>query len=1026
MNIARFSVQNSVLVNLAVVLLAGTGIFAYTFLPREIFPQFSLNTVRITTLYPGASPEEIEELITSKIERQIRNLDGIDEMESTSIEGSSTILVKLRKEVDDIGRFIDEVESEIDQIDDLPEEAEDPIVRELENRFPVIMASLFGDLPEGTMKDIAEDVADDLRDIPGVSQVIPLGTREREIWVELDREALLAYDLSVAEVEAVLAQRNVSIPAGTIETPNGEIIVRGIGKFDTADEIRDIVVRPGDPGQALTLGRIAHVREAFEDPARSASRFMGKRTVNLVVFKGASGDAIDIADAVKAYCAEARQRLPAGLDLGTHTDLSVYIVNRLNTMKSSGLFGLVLVLVCLCLFLNFRIAIMTALGIPVSFLGAALLMQMSGITMNMISMFAFIVVLGMVVDDAIIICENIYRHLEMGKSPREAAITGAAEVLGPVVCTVTTTIAAFLPMLLVSGMIGEFIAVIPKVVTFALAVSLFEALIALPSHVAEFTPAGLISADSPSLGETLLRPVRALYATVMPRVLANRYPMVAFSFGATAVLATAAFTRIPFVLFGDFQADQFWIIAKVPPGSSIGHTEAAVEQIEAKVAALPKDELLSFNSNVGVIFYDNNRFESGSNIAQVYVDLKASKPRPSQVIINDLRDRLGEIEGLESLEIASPQAGPAAPAIEVAVEGDDFEELQRVANEMQEFLARLPGVQDIRDDFEPGKEEWYVRLRPEGRSLGLTAAEIAAQLRGRILGAEATVMPTREEDVEVLVRQPKPERSLVSDVAALRFNLPAGGTVPLSTVAELERRQGKARIVHADRHRAITVMADVDPARANSREATKALLAAFTPKADAARSWRLNVKGEYKDTEESIGQLAEAMWIAIGLIYLLLAAQFRSYLQPLVIMTAIPLGVTGVIVGHLVMGTPLTFLSAVGLVALMGIVVNDSLVLVEFINKRRGAGIAREEAIIEAGRLRMRPIFLTTITTVAGLLPLAYFATGQAKFLAPMAQAIVWGLTLATGLTLVVVPCVYAVYDDLRQAGGRFWKRLRR
>jgi len=997
------------------------GVLIYLSITREIFPEFSLDSISIRTEYPGASPVEIEKLITIKIEDEITDIDGVDNIYSESQEALSLITVEL-SEYANLDRALNDISSAIDAIEDLPEDADDPVVSEIKNAFPVITISVFGGLRELTMKEIAEDVRDSIREIPGVGSVYLSGAREREIWVEVDPRRLEQFQLSLEDIKKALEAQNLNLPGGTIKTDRGEFLLRTVGEILEARELEGVILRSDPQGNVLTVSQVARVRDHFEEPV-TIGRFNGQPAMNLAVSKEKRGDAIAISRAVREFVAQYEKRLPPGVHLGVFNDFSVYIKNRLNTLKRNGLAGFALVLTILCIFFNFRVAGMTALGIPVSFAGALLLMQGFGISLNMISMFSLILVLGIIVDDAIVVSENTYRYMEQGLPPGEAAVLGTQQVLAPVVATVVTTIAAFLPMLLVTGTMGKFLSVIPKVVTFALLASLMEALVILPSHLAEWS-SKKVAEGRTHRSQRWFNALRGHYGRFLAFSLRWKYVSLGASLGITAVVVTFALTRIPFTLFHEFESTQFFINVETPVTSRIEDTRDVISRIEKiLLKTLPPAEIKSVASNVGLIFLDVNRVVRGSNGGQIIVELTEAdkRDRSSQEIINDLRRRTKGVPGATKIQYFEPQAGPGGAAIEIRVVGDEIIVLQEIAEGVKGFLATFPGTKDIRDDFLPGKKELRILARPEARSLGLDVASIARQVRSSFYGAESSKILRSDEDIPIVVKYPEGFRDRPSRVEDLVLTTPTGEKVYFSEVAELTEAPGSTKIVRSDQKRSITVLADVDEKEGNTLQITNEVRKRFANLQARYPGYKLEFKGKREEFEQSIQDLIKSFLIAILLIYLILGALFKSYIQPLVVMLAIPFAANGVVLGHAAMGMSLGFLSLMGMVALAGVVVNDSLLLVSFVNQLRREGTPLIQSLLSSGQLRLRPILLTTITTAAGLTPLGFFASGQAKFLSPMAISIIFGLTVSTVLTLIIIPCSYAIVEDLRQAIRSFF-----
>ena len=1031
----EFSIGNPVIVNLLVLLILISGLVSYVRLKRELFPDFSRRVVRVDTSYAGASPEEVEELITAKIEEQVRNVDGVNEMLSTSREGQSEIRLQMQSDTE-MSRALGDVRAALDRVVGLPEEADEPRVSEVLSTIPVITVALSADIPEQELREIAKDVRDRLRRVDGVATVSIFGTRESRILIEIDPERLDQYRLSLDEIRAAVSNQNRNVPGGALKTARGEVLVRTLGVAGGVADVERMILRATGTGHALTVGDVARVRESFEDPTFLA-RYDGKPSINLVVVKERSGDTISVAERVRDSVTEIRRTLPETVSVGVFNDFSVFIRNRLSTLGESGAIGLAIVLTTLCLFVRGRIALLTSLGIPFAVMGCLVLMSVFGLSLNMISAFGLILVLGLLVDDAVIVTENVYRYVEQGLPPKEAALQGTYEVAWPVVTTVLTTVAAFVPFLLLPGTIGFFLKPLPFVVTFALLLSLLEVLFILPSHLSDVITPGY--ASKLRRGERLwltrlrrrerltglrrlhvpgqrlwLTSLRHAYETVLAVAVRWRYVAVTVIVAASVLLAAAAQYRVPFVLFREFESSQFFVNFETSANAKLEDTGAVAVQAEDIVLGLPPGELKSLATTVGIAFLDVNRVIRGSNVGQLTLELRDDRRRTTAEVIDDLRGKMERIPGITKLQFLGLQAGPGGPDIEARVIGEDLESLRRLTEEVKGFLATLPGVRDIRDDLVAGKEELRISLKPEGRTLGLDVRSIARQVQQGFQGVEASSIQRGDEDVPIVIRFPRDRRSHVDTVSRMKLALPSGERVFLRDVADIRTGISPSQINRDDRKRTLSVFAEVETGKTTVVEATNALKRQF---ADAGRRYpgqRVVVKGERQEMEESLAALPQISLITLFVIYFVLGSLFKSFIQPFIVMAAIPFALGGVVIGHLVMGENLSFMSLLGFIALAGVVVNDSLILVDFINRSRRNGASAFDSIIQSGVVRLRPVLLTTVTTVGGLVPLAFFATGQAKFLSPMAISVVWGLSFATVLTLILTPCLYAMLDDAK------------
>jgi multidrug efflux pump subunit AcrB len=988
---------------------------------------------RVTTVFEGASPEEVEQQITLPIEEQLDGMSDLDVMTSTSSEGVSSVTLKL-KPGSNVEQFMRDLRSRLDQITELPAEAEEPELTRLETRFPVISLSLYGAAARGFLYRTADDVKHRLLQLPGVASVGIAGDREWELWVEVDPQILAARGVSLQQVIAAVRDNVRDLPGGSLKAREGDILLRGKGVAPDPSQLGRVVIRSNERGGRLRLEEVADVALRLEE-AQTLGRFNGDPSVNLTVTKTADASTIEVSRLVRAEAERLRAELPPSVRVGLFSDLSIYVQNRLDTVKSSGLMGLTLVLLSLYLFLNFRVALITAMGIPVSFLVAVILLHYLGFTINMVSLFAFLIALGLVVDDAIIVNENIYRHMEQGMPATQAAQRGSQEVFRPILASTSTTIAAFLPMFSIGGTMGEFIRVIPVVVAASLVGSLWEAFGVLPSHAAELlrvqrqrrAPSGF---DWSAL---LHR-----YVDLLRWALRSRYFVSLLAFTMLAVAVSYAATRLPFQLFGRPDIGQFFVNIEAPNTYSLEDTEALAKRVEhAILAVVDETEIDTMLTNVGITFIDFNRFRQASNNIQLIIDLQKRAPegfierfvtplvslklrwegarqRETEVIINAVRKQLETLTGIQRLSILRPQGGPAGADIEVGVVGPDIKQVLRHAEDLRDYLRQLPGVYDVRQDLEVGKLEYRYSLNERGRELGLTQQQLADAVRTGFLGLEAVHVTWGDERIPVRVIYSDEVRRGAS-LATLPLTLDDGRIVYLGDVADISRGRGLNTINRRGGERLATVTAEVDDRQTTPLEVTRMIDRQYGSLEQREPGYGLLFLGEKKEAADSFKDMRRATIIALALIFFILASLFKSLLDPLVVMLGIPFGFIGVVVGHLLFDYHLQFLSLIGFLALSGIVVNDSLILVDFAKRLRAEGWDRVDALVEAGRVRVRPILLTTVTTFLGVSPLIFFATGQTAFLSPMAVSLGFGLVFATALILVAVPCFYLIADDLRQ-----------
>ncbi|MBW2468533.1 MAG: efflux RND transporter permease subunit [Deltaproteobacteria bacterium] len=1058
--LGEWSIKNHVTVNLIMVFIIVAGLLTVLKMRREIFPQFALDMIVVSVDYPGSSPEEVEEGICIKVEEQIEGIEGIDRIISTAREGNGEVLVEL-KSGRDVSKVLDEIKAEVDRIDTFPAEAEEPLVLEIIERDPTIYIAAFGDVPERHLRQAAEKIRDDLLDARIVSQIESntergflsalrfkqpevitqielVGVRDYEIAVEVSEDNLRRYGLTFAQVVSAVQAGSIDLPGGRIKTDQGEILVRSKGQLYVGEEFEAIPLITLADGTVVRLGQVATVIDGFADLDIKA-RFNGKPAAVVRISRTSEQDIVEIADIARKYVAAHDYKMNSDIDLAIWGDLSVLVRDRIDLMLRNGAQGITLVFIALALFLNFRLAFWVAIGIPISFMGAFLVLNAFGQTVNMISLFAFIMTLGILVDDAIIVGENIYTHSNRGKSPPAAVIDGLKEVGGPVVMAVSTTVVAFLPLMFIAGIMGKFIAVMPMAVIIILIVSLGEALIILPAHLHN----ALLQSDKKKVKdnswlerlrkrvERLLQDtIHRVYTPAINYVVKNRYFTLSIGIGVLIIsLGIVAGGYVPFVFFPKGESD--WLIAEInyPLGTPISLTETTIQDLENKAfdlnTAFPEfsekngDLVQNTFALVGLIpRRDWKPPEFGSHVGEVWVELVSSGQRPglsTNDILNRWRSLVGELPGVDRLAFLTLEGGPAGNAIEIQLSGKDFDQLSLAADELKKEIETYPGTYDISDDFKPGKQEKKLRVKPGARSIGVTMRGLARQVRQAFYGEEVLRIQRGREDVKVMVRYADQQRSSLSGFDEMRIRTEDGREIPIEEVADITHGRAYSIIHRVDRKRTVTVISDIDENTANASQIVADLKADFLPRlAERYPGVSFDLEGQAKRTGESVDSMQSGYLLAMMGIFLLLASQFRSYIQPVIIMTAIPFGLIGAIFGHLVMGKEFTIVSLFGIVALSGIVVNDALILIDFINRAVRSGVDVETAVVQSGKARFRPVLLTSITTIAGLLPILLERSFQAQFLIPMAISICFGLLAATVLTLLYVPALYLIVRDVR------------
>ncbi|RKU23816.1 hypothetical protein C6503_02415 [Candidatus Poribacteria bacterium] len=1047
MSIPKISVNNPVLANMLMIIIIAFGLYAWINLPRELTPEIALQSVTVTTLYPGASPEEVEKLISAPIEDAIEeNVNKINLMLSNSSEGRSIISVDFEEMSDrDFDKELENLRTAVDQVNDLPEEIlDDPKVQELDvsSGFPMLTIVVGGNISEKQMRDVAENLKDEILDIKNIASVQIAGFREREIWVEVDPDRLQAYQLPIAAVITALGASNLNLPAGTMELGNTEFMVRTMGEFANPDTIKDTIIAVQPTGTPLRLSDVATVSDTYED-ARTLSRINGKPSISLSVQKKSEGNTIALVAKLRELVEKRRGDLPEGTELTAVNDYSVILKERLGILETNAFFGLVLVVLMLLLFIGWRNAVFAALGIPVAFMATFWFMSIAGYSLSGVSLFGLILVVGIVVDDAIVVIENTYRHIEAGASPKVAAIRGAEEVGWPVLAASLTTICAFGPLMFMSGVSGQFMRVVPVMAILVLIASLFEVFVILPAHVSEWGKAkhregrsrfDRLRTRSQDAFTASIRVVgfltwfgmffdfiRSRYVRILKTTIRYRYAFVASVLLIGLFACVGAFFVLDKELFPGEDFPQFYVKAEMPPSYGMQETTAVVAQIEEAAKKLPSSEIAAIVSNVGVHTPTSGLLEGvtyGSNFGEVIIELtpKQERTRGVDEIIASMRAETATISGIEQLNYITQEGGPpSGQDVEVKVKGPRFEELGKLSDVLKGALHQMDGVYDIRDDFRTGKSEVRIYLKPEkAHQYGLTTFQIAQTVRTAIEGAKATTYREADEAIDIIVKYKEDTLKNLTALNNLLIATPTGAIVPLKDVADIIEEKGYSDIRRFDGERAITVSASVDRQKTTPFKVNQALIGTFANMETLYPGYQLDFRGLFDEIRNSFAELWKLFIVGLLLIYVVLGAQFKSFIQPIIIMFAVPFGMIGAMVGLLLSNATLSIVAMFGIVALSGIVVNDSIVLIDFINKYRENGHNKWYAILKGGSVRLRPIILTSLTTIIGLIPMAVGLGGKSPIWMPMAYTIIFGLALATTMTLFVMPALYAITTDLR------------
>ncbi len=1057
--IIRWATRNAPAMNTLMIATLVVGVAGMLMLRREVFPEFTLDIVLVEVPYPGASPEEVEEGICQKLEEAVRSIEGIKRQTAVAQENIALLILELKSNAN-AEKVLNDVRSEVDAISTFPRLAEKPSVKELTYRVPAIRIGVIGqdtDDPEAAwrLREVAEKIRDELVLLPTVSQADILGARPYQIDVEIPESQLRRHGLTLQKVADILRRQNVELPGGTMKTPGQDVLLRGKNKHDVGTEIAELPVIEDPSGDVITVGELGNVRDGFED-SYFKCRINERPGLVISVNRTTSEDLLAMAKEVRNFVKTTKLE---GYELCYWDDHSVDVKDRMNMLVRNGLQGLALVFIVLALFLDLRLAFWVALGIPIAVFGAGAMLYGTGQTLNMLSMFAFLMALGIVVDDAIVIGENIYRHREMNKKPVRAAIDGTFEVLPSVFASVATTIIAFLPLMFVAGVMGKFFAVMPLTVIAMLIISLIEAMLILPCHLSH-TDSWIFH-----FFRIVLFPLRPL-ADLSHRL--NRWsngmldwfidraylptlrwslhrPALTLSIALCMLLTVAGFIKagvIPFVVFPKLDTRKIESRIMFPdgtPGEVTDRATAMIEKAMQDVARDYQDGLIKTHfrmagwttlpSNASAI---GGSFE-GAHLGMVSAELVAPEQRDihSEEFIKRWRQRWNEhyateFPGIESITFAGEQMGPGGKPIEFKLlslpNDESFARLEKAVELCKAELATYPGVIDIEDDSRPGKWEYQIRVKDQAKAMGVTAADLAETVRATYYGEEVMRLQRGRHEVKLMVRYPANQRRSLVDFQNIRVRTLDGVERPITELADIHVSRGYSEINRRDQLRAITISADVEGV-ANAREVVADFREHFMNdllKKSEFHDIHALWEGEAETTRESMASLKTGFVVAIIAMFALLTLEFRSYLQPILILAIVPFGFIGAALGHAVMRLDFTMLSLFGMIALTGVVVNDSIVLIDFINHRLEAGMKLREALREAGVRRFRPVILTSVTTVAGLTPMLLERSFQGQILVPMATSLAFGLIAATALILILVPTMYALYDRALQAFARF------
>jgi len=1019
--------RNSVAANLLMWALLVGGLFSTVLINKEVFPSFELNLLNISVAYPGAAPQEIEEGINIKIEEAIQDINGIKKVTSVASEGVGSITVEVEDGYE-VQTVLDEAKLRLDAISTFPVNIEKPNIYQIKPENNVIWVSVYGDMTLHDMKELAKSVRDDLTQLPAVTRAKVTGVRDYEIGIEVSENKLREYGLTFSQVALAVQNSSFDLPGGSIRAQDGDILLRTKGQAYTGDDFANIVVTTRPDGSRVMLPQVATIKDDFEERLEY-TRFNGKPAAIIEVTSVDDQNALDIAAQVKQYVEDRRATLPANAQLDTWGDMTHYLKGRLNMMMSNMFYGALLVFIILALFLDLKLAFWVMMGLPVCFLGTMLIMPLEpfSMTINMLTLFAFILVLGIVVDDAIVIGESAYTEVERHGHSVDNVIRGAQKVAMPATFGVLTTIAAFIPMLMVSGPMGIIWKSIGMVVILCLAFSLVESKFILPAHLAHMkfkkpgAPRGFFGRLKANFNDRVQHFIHHSYRNFLERCIKQRYNVVAAFIGVLILsIALVASGKVRWVFFPDIPSDFIQVQLEMDEGSSEENTLKVVQSIEE--ALYKMNDKMEQDNGYQVVKHSFINMSSRTS-AFIFAELTKGEDREVDgvTIAAAWREQLPELLSVKKLSF-NASTNDAGGDISFRLTSSDLDELSAASKELKQKLASYEGVYDIADNFSSGSHEIRLKIRPEAEALGLTLSDLARQVRYGFYGYEAQRILRNKEEIKVMVRYPLEQRRTVGYLENMLIRTPTGTSVPFSTVAQIEKGESYASITRVDGKRAITITANANKNIVEPSKVVQEIQKDYLPQLQAKYpKIQTALDGGSLDEQNAMVGLMQGFFFALFTIYALMAIPLKSYSQPLIIMSVIPFGIIGALFGHLIQGLAMSVLSLCGIVALAGVVVNDSLILVDFVNRAREQGQSVRQAAVDSGCYRFRAIILTSLTTFVGLVPIILERSLQAQIVIPMATSLAFGILFSTVVTLILVPLLYIILDDVSRSSSRFF-----
>ncbi len=1029
--------KNHVAANLLMFGIIITGVLAIKRdIPLELLPDFDLDTITITTVLPGGNPTSIEQTVTSRIEEAIADIEGIEEIGSRSTENFSTVFAQIDPAYNN-QEVLSDVKIRVDALTTLPLDAERPVIQIAEVPIQVIGIAVYGkNLTYNQLFDLTAQVREDLQQIEGVTRIGPIQAPPREIHIEVSPTTLEQYNLTLADIGQAIQRNSVDISAGNLKTRDGDILIRTNGQAYRASEFRRIpVTNSGD--RVVYLDDIATVIDGYQ-LIQVETEYNGEPALTFEAFRVGKQSTIEISTIVKGFIENYQDRLPSGAKLGTYGDTSTVVEGRLSTLITSAWQGGLLVMILLALFLRPAVAFWVGIGIPVCFLGAFALMPHLGVSLNMLTMFAFLIVLGIVVDDAIVTGENIYRHMRSGMPSDQAAIFGTKEVATPVTFGVVTTMIAFAPLLAIDGPLGSFAEQIPLIVIPVLAFSLIESKLILPAHMS--TIKSRSEEDINALGRLQQKFSRGfenaiirVYRPFLNRCVHNKTITIVSAICVFAVVISISATGWLRSSFApEFEDNAVFVRLSMPSTTGyettkkyVQHIVEAAERIEKEfISPVTGETVFRYNVSVSGLTFDGAGPPSfGTNKGIVIIELEGDRSLTGDLSIKDvqkrLREEIGEIPGAQKLSLSS-NFNDAGRPVEIAIYGNDINLLNNAVSDVRDYLSTYPGVFDVQDNLSSGKEEIQLEILPLADSLGLSLSNVSNQVRQALFGFEAQRIQRGHDEIKVMVRYPLEDRSSMNDIENLPISVSnSTNTIPLSQLASFKSATSPSSIYREDQRRNVSVSADLDRAQLDQGVLNLDLVKFLDDYFAGQPNLDYSLEGQAESEREANASFGLGFILVLLAIYALLAIPFKSFSQPFIVMSIIPLAIVGAIIGHVIMGLSFSMLSIMGILALTGIVVNDSLVLVDYINKQRERGEEIMAAVLTSGEVRFRPVMLTSLTTFVGLLPLMTTSDTQSQALVPMAVSLGFGIIFATLITLVIIPVNYLIFYHI----GLWWNK---